>query len=66
MGIYLSQIPPEILQQERDQVLACSQEDIRAAAAMAESIAEHGNICVIGNENHIKEQSRLFDELMTL
>lgn len=66
MGIYLSQIPPEILQQERDQVLACSQEDIRAAAAMVEAIAENGNICVIGNENHIKEQKQLFDELMTL
>lgn len=66
MGIYLSEIPEEILQQERDQVLACSKEDIRAVADMIEDITREGSICVIGNENHIQDEKELFDTLSTL
>lgn len=66
MGVYLSEIPEEVLQEERDQVLACSGEDIRAVADMAEAIASTGSICVIGNENHIREEKDLFDKLLTL
>ncbi len=66
MGIYLSEIPEEILQQERDQVLACSKEDIRAVADMIEDITREGSICVIGNENHIQDEKELFDTLSIL
>lgn len=66
MSIYLSQIPEEVLQQERDQILSCTQEDVRAIADVVEEIVEHGNICVLGNEQRLQQESGLFGTLVTL
>ncbi len=66
MAVYLSQIPEEALQQERDQILTCTEEDIRAVAEVAEAAADQGYICVIGNEQHLRENKDLFGTLVTL
>jgi hypothetical protein len=66
MTILLSQLPPEVLQEERNQILSCSGEDIRDVAGMLEEIAANGNICVIGNEQHLRQNKDLFDALVTM
>ena len=63
---YMSGLTVETLQKERDQVLGCSQEDIRALAPVMRAIAESGNLCVIGNEKHIEEEKELFATIKPL
>lgn len=66
MSAYLCDISVEVMQKERDQVLACTGEDIRQTAEVIRAVADHGTICVIGNEQHIKEEQELFDEIRPL
>lgn len=66
MSAYLTGVPLEILQQERDQVLACTKEDIHQAAEVIRMVADHGTVCVIGNEQHIREEEELFDQIRPL
>lgn len=66
MSLYLSENSLEELQEQRDQVLSCSVEDIRQAANVVRSIIDTGVLCVIGNEQHVKEEKELFDEVKTL
>ena len=66
MSAYLSETPMEELQKDRDQVLSCSCEDIRKAAAVMEAVFRAGNLCVIGNEQHLENEKELFKELRPL
>ncbi len=66
MGAYFSEMPLAVLQQERDQVLACSCEDIRKTADVIRVVTSTENLCVIGNEQHLEEQKELFNELKPL
>ncbi len=66
MTAYFKKVPYEVLQKERDSILACSIEDIRKAAEVIREVAEKGNICVIGNEKHIKDEKDIFDEIKVL
>lgn len=66
LNIYLQGLTEEELQQERNEILAVSDEDIRSLAPYMEAIYGAGNICVIGSEEKIKEQQGLFMELREL
>ncbi len=66
MTAYFKKIPYDLLQKERDSVLSCSIEDIRRAAEVIKAVAAKGNICVIGNEKHIKDEKDIFDEIKVL
>lgn len=66
LSAYLSNIPEQVLQKERDQVLNCTLEDIRQTAEVIRTIAEKGTVCVIGNEQHLKDEKELFDEIRPL
>lgn len=66
MTAYLTQTPLEVLQEERNQVLSCDSEDIRKTAAIMEAVAGAGNLCVIGNEQHLQQEKELFKELVPL
>lgn len=57
---YLNQISYEDIQQERDEILAATDEDIRRLADLTEAALAQGNLCVIGNENQIEKHSFLF------
>ena len=63
---YLSDISIEELQKERDQVLACSLEDIRSLAPVMRAVTEADNLCVIGNEKRIAEEKELFTSVKPL
>lgn len=66
LSAYLTGLPIEVLQREREQVLACDVEDIHGAAEVIRKVAESGTVCVIGNEKHIKDEEGLFDIIMPL
>ena len=54
---YISGITEEELQRERNQVLNCSLEDIHSLAPVMRAVAESNNLCVIGNERHITDET---------
>lgn len=57
---YLSHITFEDIQRERDEVISAEEEDIRKLADLVEAVLSQENICVIGNEEKIKEEQELF------
>ncbi|MCR4923810.1 MAG: insulinase family protein [Lachnospiraceae bacterium] len=66
MSLYLSEESYEGLQKERDQVLSCNKEDIRALAPYVRAIVDSDHICVIGGEETIEENKELFDKVENL
>lgn len=60
---YLAGVTEEMLQKERDQVLGCTQEDIRNLEPIVAAVANGGVICAIGNEDKIKEANEQFGEI---
>ena len=63
---YLTNLEYEEVQKEREQLLNCSQEDIRALAAYMDAIINENAICVIGNGQTIDENKEMFDEIENL
>lgn len=66
MAAYFKKIAFEVLQKERDSVLSCSIEDIQKAADVIRAAFENSNICVIGNEKHIKDDADIFEKIRVL
>lgn len=62
----LTGITYEQVQRERDEVLAATQEDIRALADLVEAVLSEQALCVIGNEKKLKKNAKLFDHLEAL
>jgi hypothetical protein len=60
---YLVGLTEEMLQNERDQVLSCTQETIRSLEPIVAAIANQGVLCAIGNEDKMKAESEQFGEL---
>ncbi|MCD8333529.1 MAG: insulinase family protein, partial [Clostridiales bacterium] len=63
---YLTGVTYEMLQQEREEVLAADQESIRALADLFDAALADPSVCVIGNEEKLKEESEIFDNLEVL
>ena len=53
-------------QKERDEILGCSQEDIRRMADYVEAMLAEKAFCVVGNEVKIKESGEMFGEILPL
>ena len=66
MAAYLQGITIEQLQRERDQVLDATVEDIRGLKDLIASVLAEDNLCVIGNEDRVKEQEAMFMEVKHL
>ncbi len=66
MMAYFRKTDYDVLQKERDSILACSIEDIRRMAAVIKAATEKNSICVIGNEKHIKDDADIFEEIRVL
>jgi Zn-dependent M16 (insulinase) family peptidase len=60
---YLSNITAEDIQRERDEVLKSDEKVIRSFAPLVQCVMEQDLICVVGNENKIKENKELFNTL---
>ncbi|MCR4740105.1 MAG: insulinase family protein [Lachnospiraceae bacterium] len=61
MSLYLAGEKYENLQRERDQVINCTKEDIRALAPYVRVITTGDHICVVGSEEKIEEDKDIFD-----
>jgi hypothetical protein len=60
MAAYLENLSYEEIQKERDEILAATPADIRALSDLIASILSDGSLCVIGNENAIRNEADLF------
>ena len=63
---YLKRLTLEELQEERDEILNATEDDIRALADLVEAIISDDCICVIGNENNIQKEKELFMNIRSL
>lgn len=61
MNLYMNKVSPEMIREERRQILEAGQEDIRALAKVTEALLAAGQICVIGSEEKIEEEKELFE-----
>lgn len=66
ISAYLSGITNDMLQQERNEILDVSQEDIRGLSGILKAILETGALCVIGNEQQIKADEGMFMTTLNL
>ncbi len=66
MAAYLQNISYEELQRERNQVIGATAADIRNLHDMIASVLKEENLCVVGNEEALKEQKEMFEELKYL
>ena len=66
LSAYLEGITYEQIQKERNEILNAQPEDIRRLADLVEAVLKKDSICVIGNENMIKESVGLFENVEKL
>lgn len=66
LSAYMTGVTEEMLQKERDELLAATQEDIRELAAYISAFMEEDYLCVVGNTGKIKEQEKLFMKVENL
>lgn len=66
LSAYLEGITYEQIQKERNEILNAQPEDIRRLADLVEAVLMKDSICVIGNENIIKESAGLFENVEKL
>lgn len=63
---YMTGYTFEAEQKERDQILSCSVEDIHMLADYIQAMLDDGVLCVVGNEEKIKQSRELFGEVVPL
>lgn len=63
---WLSGITDEMIQKERDEILGVTQEDIRALEDTVRAVLDTGALCVIGNEEQIRDAGGMFGEIKNL
>lgn len=63
---YITSITDDQLQKQRDEILSTTLEKIKSYSNMLNKIMKQNNICVIGNENILKQNKDLFDDLNTV
>lgn len=66
LSAYMNRISYERLQEERDQVLYVTEEDIQALAGHVEAILKQHNLCVVGSEEKLKADAALFGQVESL
>ncbi len=66
LSVYMTNTDFEDLQRDRDEVLSCTQEDIRALAGYMDVILGQEAVCVIGNSQAIEENKELFSGVENL
>jgi len=66
LSAYLEGITYEQIQKERNEILNAQPEDIRRLADLVGAVLKKDSICVIGNENMIKESAGLFENVEKL
>ncbi len=60
LSSYMTGVTQEMLQKERDELLAATQEEIRGLAEYIDAFIAENHLCVVGNTEKIKEEAGLF------
>jgi Zn-dependent M16 (insulinase) family peptidase len=63
---YIRNISQADLQQERDEILATRQDDIRKLSDVVDAVMKANYLCVLGGEQKIKANKELFGQLVTV
>ena len=63
---YICGLTLEQIQKERDEVLKTDVPDIRALAPVIEAVLKQNYLCVVGNEDKLREAGDLFSSLSAL
>ena len=63
MNLYMNKVSAEMIQTERNQILDATQDDIRALAAVVEAMMKAEQICVVGSEEKIEEDKKMFETI---
>lgn len=66
LSAYLSGVTPEMMKEERMQILNATQEDIRKLAGLVKAVLDTKSLCVIGNKDKIEAEKPLFKEVKNL
>jgi Zn-dependent M16 (insulinase) family peptidase len=66
MNLYMCHISPEMIKEERNQILDAEEGDIRALADTVKAVLDANLFCVIGSEDKIEEQKELFKEVRSI
>ncbi len=66
LSAYMTKQTEADLQKVRDELLATNQETIRSLAAYIRAFMKQDYLCVVGNEEKVKEESALFDNIRDL
>lgn len=61
---YITHMTQDDVQHTREEVLNTTPEEIREIASMIETLMKQNRYCVLGNENRIKTDQKLFDDLV--
>lgn len=64
--MYFNGLTSEDLQRERDEILSVSLDSLKNCAEVLDASMEKDNFCVIGNEDQIKRNGALFNEITYL
>jgi Zn-dependent M16 (insulinase) family peptidase len=63
---YIRKISQDMIQKERDEILSTKQEDICKLAALMDGAMKENHLCVLGNEQKIKENSNIFQHITNI
>lgn len=63
---YMNGVTTEMIQKTRDEVLSTTKEDIRWTAEVIDAMLSDEYICVVGNEERIRECEDMFGEIRAL
>lgn len=66
LSAFLTGLSDEQIQQERDEVLDCTPEKIRALADYVDAVMDDGCLCVVGSDAKLRDNSSLFGEIRRL
>lgn len=63
---YMTNVTDEDVQRERDEVLSTTTAKIKSLDKYVEAVLEDGYICVVGNEEAIKNEKERFDNMVNM
>ena len=66
LSYYISKIRPEDIQKERDEILTTTEKEIQQLGDLLKETMAQNHLCVVGNENKIKENKEVFKEIVEL
>ncbi len=66
LNAWFSNITEEDLQKERREILEAQPEDIRSLAGIVDAMMEQNRICVIGSEEKLEQEKKVFGEVRHL